>query len=241
MQAAVDAVADAQVVFERFDVDVGGALLEGLAEDGIDEFDDGCFLVVFVEQVDLFLHVHEGGVVFAAGEDLLEGIGSDAVKFLDALKDAGARGHAPLDGEVNGLTGGLFGEQIKWIVGDEDDAVGWTGFVIFGFWRGLDVGQGRGRGIFRVFDQIGGQVHGAESEWEDAMAKGELGAADDAQFAGVTGFYVIFVGQSEGGGHLAEKVFFIDLFGVDEVINHAPALAGGGFDEFLPEIFIFQS
>ncbi len=46
VQDAVDAVADAEVVFERLDVDVGGALVDGFADDLVDEFDDARLGVV---------------------------------------------------------------------------------------------------------------------------------------------------------------------------------------------------
>ena len=40
VEDAVDAVADAQIVFERLDVDVGGALVDGFADDLVHELDD---------------------------------------------------------------------------------------------------------------------------------------------------------------------------------------------------------
>jgi hypothetical protein len=45
VQDAVDAVADAQFVLGRLEMDVGGAVLEGLPDDLVDELDDAGFLV----------------------------------------------------------------------------------------------------------------------------------------------------------------------------------------------------
>ena len=49
VQDAVDAVADAQVVFERLDVNVRRALGDGLADDLVDELHDGRLGIVGVE------------------------------------------------------------------------------------------------------------------------------------------------------------------------------------------------
>jgi hypothetical protein len=69
--------------------------LRRLAEDLVDELDDGGLLVVFVEHVDLLLHVHERGVAFAAGEDLFEGVGADAVtRVREAMRHSMGRSMA---------------------------------------------------------------------------------------------------------------------------------------------------
>jgi len=46
-ECAVHAIADAEVAFERLDMDVRGAFADGLAEDLIHEAHDRGFLVVF--------------------------------------------------------------------------------------------------------------------------------------------------------------------------------------------------
>ena len=57
VQHAVHAIADAQVVFHRFEVDVGGAFLERFPDDLVDELDDAGFLVAAFE---IFLRVFRG-------------------------------------------------------------------------------------------------------------------------------------------------------------------------------------
>ena len=47
MENAVDAIADAQFVFRRLEVDVRRAVFERFPHDLIDEFDDAGFLVAF--------------------------------------------------------------------------------------------------------------------------------------------------------------------------------------------------
>ena len=79
VEHAVDAVADAQIVFQRLDVDVSRALLERRAHDLVDETDDGRLGVVLVEDVDLLLQVESGIVDLAALEDRLECLRANAI------------------------------------------------------------------------------------------------------------------------------------------------------------------
>ena len=62
LQHAVDAVAQPQPLFQRLDVNIGRALIEGRAHDLVDETDHGRFGILVVEHVDFLLHV-EGRVV----------------------------------------------------------------------------------------------------------------------------------------------------------------------------------
>ena len=92
VEDAVDAVADAEVVAERFEVDVGRALVEALAEDLVHELHDRGFGVVFPDLVDFLLHA-AGEVVLAAFEEFLESIGADAVGALERFEKAAPGGH----------------------------------------------------------------------------------------------------------------------------------------------------
>ncbi len=81
-QATVDAVTNAEVRAQRLDMDVGRALVEGLADDLIDEFDDArLFIVILVDDICLVLAGIEVVIIeIAALEDLFKGIGTHAVK-----------------------------------------------------------------------------------------------------------------------------------------------------------------
>ena len=64
MQDAVDAISDAQFVFGRLKVNVGGAILVGLPDDLIDELDDAGFLVALGNfLVDWKVQVNQGFVL----------------------------------------------------------------------------------------------------------------------------------------------------------------------------------
>ena len=49
MQNSIDPIADTQIVFERFDVNVCRTLDDGFANDLIDELDHGSFRIVRIE------------------------------------------------------------------------------------------------------------------------------------------------------------------------------------------------
>ncbi len=95
VQDAVDAVSDAQVVFERLDVDVGGALDDGFADDLVDELDDARLGVVARDVLrELIVLV----VVGARGlENFLERFRADAVERLDGAHELAARDDVPLE------------------------------------------------------------------------------------------------------------------------------------------------
>ena len=88
MQHAVDAVADAQVVLERLDVNIGRALLERGAHDLVDEADHGRLGVFLVEDVDFLLQVERRVVDVAALQDRVEGFRADAVAGAQRGEDA---------------------------------------------------------------------------------------------------------------------------------------------------------
>ena len=49
VQNAIDPIANAQVVFQRFDMDIGGALDDRFTDDLVYEFDDGRFRIVRIQ------------------------------------------------------------------------------------------------------------------------------------------------------------------------------------------------
>ena len=49
MQDSIDPIANAQIVLQRLDVNIGGALDDRFADDLVDEFDDRSFRIVRVE------------------------------------------------------------------------------------------------------------------------------------------------------------------------------------------------
>ncbi len=95
VQDAVDAVADAQIVLERLDVDVRRPLVDRFANDLVDEFDDARLGVIgsdVLRLLALFAIVGAG-----RSEDLLEGLRADAVNRLDRADELAARDDDPLD------------------------------------------------------------------------------------------------------------------------------------------------
>ncbi len=90
VEDAVDAVADAEIVFERLDVDVRRALGDGFADDLVDELDHaGLGIVVRDVERGVLLDALEGAVVL---EDFLEDIRADAVQPCGARGGAGCAG-----------------------------------------------------------------------------------------------------------------------------------------------------
>ena len=86
MQHAVDAIANSQVFFIGFDMDIAGAVANRLQENLIDQLDDGGFLRLLdqVGIVDVEVTDHLNALVFA--DHLLDGTTTDAEVLLD---DAG--------------------------------------------------------------------------------------------------------------------------------------------------------
>ncbi len=144
-EAAIDAVADAEIGAERLDVDVRGALVEGFADDLVDELDDGGFLiVVIIDDVGFVFAVFEVIVIeIAAFEDLLESIGTHSVETAEGFVEALAGGHAPIDGQGEFLGGGLAGDEVKGIESAEFQAF-MIALALDGYWKQA-VAQGEAR------------------------------------------------------------------------------------------------
>ncbi len=124
VQDAIGAVADAQVVFERFDVDVGGALVDGGADDLVDEIDDGGLGVFLIELVGFLGELVVELFARATFEDFLECFRTDAVALAQAVEDEFAGGHGPVMGFATERFGDeLLAEHVEGVVGQEPDAV----------------------------------------------------------------------------------------------------------------------
>ena len=123
MQHAVDAVTHAQVVGQRFDMDIRGALAQGFADHLIDEFFDRSLLrLVLVEHVDLFAAA-EVDVLFHAAplEQLFESFRTDAINLPQRGKNSLAGVDLVAHVLRHGLGHSLAGEQIERIVGEQRD------------------------------------------------------------------------------------------------------------------------
>ncbi len=88
VQHAVDAVADAQVVLQRLDVNIGRAFVERRAHDLVDEADHGRLGIFLVEDVDFLLQIEGRVVDIAAFQDRVEGFRAHAVAGAQRGEDA---------------------------------------------------------------------------------------------------------------------------------------------------------
>jgi len=98
---AVNAVADGELLFGRLDVDVGGAFLDGVEDEVVDEADDGGLASHLGEVQVVLRRGHNLDVVFLdAGDDLVD---LDVAGFLllEGFGDSGEIGAADNDG-LNG-------------------------------------------------------------------------------------------------------------------------------------------
>ena len=91
VQDAVDAVADAELLFERLDVDVAGALLDGLGDHGVDEPDDGRLAGHVAQVFEIFV----GRSGFVAGAVGFGALGL-AVVAVDGIEDFLLGGERPV-------------------------------------------------------------------------------------------------------------------------------------------------
>ena len=161
MQDAVNAVADAQFVLLRLEMDVGGAVLEGLPNDLVDEFDDAGLLVAFG---DLLVLDQQFQRLVVAGH-FVQGFGADAVILFEGLFQFVLGGQAEGDRlagvELDGVEhGGV--ERIA--DGDEEAAV-----LEFGGEDGILEGDFGGDLLAR----FGGDIHLGNLDERPAERLGE--------------------------------------------------------------------
>ena len=186
---------------------------------------------LLVEDVGLLLHVHEGVVAVAAGQDLLERVRAHAIKLLDPVEDARARGHPPFDRQVNALAGRLFGQKIKRIIRRDYKAIRGRRLVGRRFAR-------RRRFSGLVLGWRGG--HLPERERQKPMAQGELRPAGVADPPRVSRFQLLFVRQAERRRHVREELLLVDEFRIDHVVDDRPALARCVVDDFLAKFLVLD-
>ena len=94
VEHAIDAVADAEILAERFKVDVGRPLLETLAEDLVHELHDRGLAVLFVDDIDFL--PGSAGFIFAALDEFLEGVRTNPVGGFQCFDETPAGGeHEP--------------------------------------------------------------------------------------------------------------------------------------------------
>ncbi len=117
MQHAIDAITDAQVVLQRLHVNIGRAFVERLAHDLVDEADDGCLGIVFVQHAHFLLHIEAGVVDIASFQNRVEGFRTHAVAGPKRGQDAAPGRHAPRDGLVDFVGDDLACGQVERIVG----------------------------------------------------------------------------------------------------------------------------
>ncbi len=94
MQNAVDAITNAQIVLERLDVNVGGALDDRFADDLIDEFHDRSFRIVRI-QIGAGFRVLQHFERAVGLENLVECLRAHAVKRFHRAQNLGARHQHP--------------------------------------------------------------------------------------------------------------------------------------------------
>ena len=111
VQDAVNAVADAQLVLRRLEMDVRGAVLEGLPYNLVDKLDDAGFLVAFGDLLVLDQQLQRLVVL----GDFVECFRAHAVELLEAFLDFGVGGQreshrdprVELDGAEHGAVKGV--------------------------------------------------------------------------------------------------------------------------------------
>lgn len=89
---SVNAVANPQVIFHWLEVDVGCAVVDGLADDLVDEADNRSVLRHLLDVLDLGRRLHLFGPLSLV-EQAFHRVGADTVIFLDPVGDFLAGSH----------------------------------------------------------------------------------------------------------------------------------------------------
>jgi hypothetical protein len=217
VENAIDAIADPQIIFEGFDVDIGGAFHDGFADDLVDEFDHAGLGIIVGDVFGFVLVI--GAVGSGGGEDFVEGFGPDTVDGFDGAKEESAGDDDPIDFAVGELLGGeATGDGIKDIKGGEPDSG-------FGYGNGEDVvfkNEARGEkleggafdfggiddfaGGFEKASESGGEglfvdLSGVESEGGPASAGGWLEGSEGGSVVGGEASVEEEISENFAGSH----------------------------------------
>src|SRR6266567_2567221 len=120
MQDSVDAITNAQIVFERFHMNIGGALDDRLANDLIDKLDDRSLRIVR-GQVGASLGVLQDLERAISFKNLVERFGADAIKSFHRAQKLSTRHEHPFGRLFQELRHELAADRIEKIVGCEHD------------------------------------------------------------------------------------------------------------------------
>ena len=94
MQNPIDPIADAQIVFQRLDMNVGCTFDDGLANNLVYEFDDGRLRIVRIQvgaRLSVLQHL-EGAVRL---QNFIESFRADAIESLDCAQELRTRHEHP--------------------------------------------------------------------------------------------------------------------------------------------------
>ena len=98
MENAVDAVTDAQLIFRRFEMNVGRPVLEGFPNDLVDELDDAGVLIIAGDLTPA-VYLQLDRVVFFG--HFVERLGTDAVVLFQRLLDLSTGGQSVANSPAN--------------------------------------------------------------------------------------------------------------------------------------------
>ena len=122
MQNSVDSVPDAQIVFQRFDVNISGALCDGFPNDLVNEFHHGRLRVVSIQLncgVSVLEHVHGTSGL----QNLIERFRTDSVECFHRAQELRPWHKHPFGRFLQKLSGKLATDGIKKIIRRQHDRV----------------------------------------------------------------------------------------------------------------------
>ena len=113
MQNPVNAIADLQLAFERLDMNVGGALLDGSLQNQIHQADHGGFGGEVLQVLNICRLIT--GIVFQIFDQRAHGGSTLAVVTLDQLLDITAQPNRNADRALAGIDQGFYGGVLRWV------------------------------------------------------------------------------------------------------------------------------